>query len=116
MNLRRQKLVNALRTAATAMTYLAPRASSDETSAIAFNAACTEFLQLVKDVHAELAGHIHLVSDYRVYGRSTYGADKDVEVTRDKVRVISEQLQALSRFLEDHYVADDAPSAASAAQ
>lgn len=108
--------MGALRTAATAMTYLAPRVSSDESSAIAFNAACTEFLQLVKDVHAELAGHLHLVSDYRVYGRSTYGAEKDVEITREKVKVISEQLQALSRFLEDHYVADDvAPAAAAAA-
>lgn len=104
---RRQKLVSALRTAALAISHLAPRASADESSAIAFNAACTEFLQLVKDVHAELAGHIHLVSDYRVYGRSTYGADKDVDITREKVKVVSEQLQALSRFLEEHYVADD---------
>lgn len=107
--------MTALRTAAAAMTHLSPRVSSDESSAIAFNTACTEFLQLVKDVHAELAGHIHLVSDYRVFGRSTYGADKDVDVTREKVRVISEQLQALSRFLEEHYAADESQSAAPAA-
>jgi mediator of RNA polymerase II transcription subunit 11 len=99
--------VTALRTAATAVSLTAPRVASEENSSLAFNAACTEFLQLVKEIHTELANHIHLVSDYRSFARSTYGAEKDVEICRDKVKVVSEQLQTLSRFLEDHYTPEE---------
>ncbi|KAL3668287.1 hypothetical protein V7S43_006380 [Phytophthora oleae] len=102
-----KKLVTALRTAATAMSLMAPRVSSEESSSLAFNSACTEFLQLVKEIHTELANHIHLVSDYRTFARSTYGAEKDVEICREKVKVVSEQLQTLSRFLEDHYTPEE---------
>ncbi|KAG7401205.1 hypothetical protein PHYBOEH_002389 [Phytophthora boehmeriae] len=102
-----KKLVTALRTAATALTHMAPRVSSDENSSLAFNASCTEFLQLIKEIHTELASHIHLVSDYRTFARSTYGAEKDVEICREKVKVVSEQLQSLSRFLEEHYTPEE---------
>ncbi|KAF1790424.1 hypothetical protein GQ600_18352 [Phytophthora cactorum] len=61
----------------------------------------------VKEIHTELANHIHLVSDYRTFARSTYGAEKDVEICREKVKVVSEQLQTLSRFLEDHYTPEE---------
>ena len=99
--------MKALRTAATAMSLMAPRVSSEESSSLAFNASCTEFLQLVKEIHAELATHIHLVSDYRTFARSTYGAEKDVEICREKIKVVSEQLQTLSSFLEDHYTPEE---------
>ena len=99
--------MTALRTAATAVSLLAPRVSSDGHSSLAFNASCTEFLQLVKEIHAELATHIHLVSDYRTFARSTYGAEKDVEICRAKIKVVSEQLQTLSGFLEDHYTPEE---------
>lgn len=89
------------------MSLMAPRVSSEESSSLAFNSACTEFLQLVKEIHTELANHIHLVSDYRTFARSTYGAEKDVEICREKVKVVSEQLQTLSRFLEDHYTPEE---------
>ncbi|RLN94992.1 hypothetical protein BBJ28_00022440 [Nothophytophthora sp. Chile5] len=89
------------------MSHVAPRVSSEESSSLAFNAACTEFLQLVKEIHTELATHIHLVSDYRTFARSTYGAEKDAEISREKVKVVSEQLQALSRFLEDHFTPEE---------
>lgn len=102
-----KKLVTALHTAATAMSLVAPRVSSEESSSLAFNSACTEFLQLVKEIHIELANHIHLVSDYRTFARSTYGAEKDVEICREKVKVVSEQLHTLSRFLEDHYTPEE---------
>ncbi|DAZ95876.1 TPA: hypothetical protein N0F65_009078 [Lagenidium giganteum] len=97
-----KKLVAALRTAATAMNHVAPRISSEEASTMAFNKASTEFLQLVKEVHTELASHIHLVSDYRVYGRSTYGAEKDLELSREKVKILLQQLQEISRFMDEH--------------
>ncbi|KAG3092610.1 hypothetical protein PI124_g15600 [Phytophthora idaei] len=102
-----KKLVTALRTASTAMSLMAPRVSSEESSSLAFNSACTEFLQLVKEIHTELANHIHLVSDYRTFARSTYGAEKDVEICREKVKVVSQQLQTLSHFLEDHYTSEE---------
>uniref|UniRef100_A0AAV1TCK8 Mediator of RNA polymerase II transcription subunit 11 n=1 Tax=Peronospora matthiolae TaxID=2874970 RepID=A0AAV1TCK8_9STRA len=102
-----KKLVTALRTAATAMSLITPRVSSEERSSLAFNAACTEFVQLVKEIHAELATHIHLVSDYRTFARSTYGAEKDVDICREKIKVVSEQLQTLSSFLEDHYTPEE---------
>lgn len=102
-----KKLVTALRTAASAMTLMEPRVSSEESSSLAFNSACTEFLQLVKEIHTELASNIHLVSDYRTFARSTYGAEKDMEICREKVKIVSEQLQSLSRFLEDHYTPEE---------
>ncbi|CAH0491778.1 unnamed protein product [Peronospora farinosa] len=102
-----QKLVTALRTAATAMSLMAPRVSSEESSSLAFNLACTKFLQLVKEIHTELANHIHLVSDYRTFKRSTYGAEKDMEICREKVKIVSEQLQTLSHFLEENYTPEE---------
>lgn len=89
------------------MTHVAPRISSDESATAAFNKSSTEFLQLIKEIHTELASHIHLVSDYRTYGRSTYGAEKDFALSREKIAVVSEQLQSLSRFLEEHAVPDE---------
>ncbi|CEG40749.1 mediator of rna polymerase ii transcription subunit 11-like [Plasmopara halstedii] len=97
-----KKLVTALRTAAAAMSLMAPRVSSDESASLSFNSACTEFLQLIKEIHTELANNIHLVSDYRTFARSTYGAEKSMEIGREKVKIVVEQLQTLSRFLEDH--------------
>ncbi|CAH0476460.1 unnamed protein product [Peronospora belbahrii] len=102
-----KKLVTSLRTAANAMYYMNPRVSSDENSSLAFNSTCTEFLQLVNEIHTELANHIHLVSDYRTFKRSTYGAEKDMEICREKVKIVSEQLQTLSRFLEEHYTPEE---------
>ncbi|CAI5738862.1 unnamed protein product [Peronospora destructor] len=102
-----QKLVTALRTAATAMSLIAPRVSSEENSSLAFNSACTKFLQLVKEIHTELANHIHLVSDYRTFKRSTYGAEKDMKICHEKVKIMSEQLQTLSRFLEENYTLEE---------
>ncbi|CAI5700855.1 hypothetical protein KXD40_005773 [Peronospora effusa] len=102
-----QKLVTALRTAATAMSLMAPSVSSEESSSLAFNLACTKFLQLVKEIHTELANHIHLVSDYRTFKRSTYGAEKDMEICREKVKIVSEQLQTLSHFLEENYTPEE---------
>lgn len=99
--------MTALRTAATAMSHVAPRISSDESATIAFNKASTEFLQLIKEIHTELASHIHLVSDYRTYGRSTYGAEKDFAINREKVAIVSEQLQQLSRYLEENFVPEE---------
>lgn len=97
----------ALRTAAAAMNHVAPRVSAEESSSAAFNRASTEFLQLVREIHAELAAHIHLVADYRTFGRSTYGAEKDFALSREKVSVVSEQLRSLSRFLEERVAPED---------
>ncbi|TMW57349.1 hypothetical protein Poli38472_003274 [Pythium oligandrum] len=102
-----QNLIAALRTAATAMNHVTPRTSADENSTMAFNKATTEFLQLVKEIHTELAGHIHLVSDYRTYGRSTYGAEKDMALSRDKVKVVLEQLQSMSRYLDENLAPEE---------
>ncbi|GAB9475243.1 hypothetical protein Gpo141_00012345 [Globisporangium polare] len=102
-----QKLVAALRTAATAMSHVAPRISSEESASAAFDKSSTEFLQLIKEIHTELASHIHLVSDYRTYGRSTYGAEKDFALSREKVAIVSEQLQSLSRYLDENFVPED---------
>ncbi|KAJ0393730.1 hypothetical protein P43SY_004931 [Pythium insidiosum] len=108
LNAVEKKLVAALRTAATAMNHVAPRKSSEESSTMAFNKATTEFLQLVKEIHTELASHIHLVSDYRTYGRSAYGAEKDAVLCREKVKIVLEQLQSMSRFLDEHIAPEDA--------
>lgn len=97
----------ALRTAATAMSHVAPRISSEESASAAFSKSSTEFLQLIKEIHTELASHIHLVSDYRTYGRSTYGAEKDFALSREKVAIVSEQLQSLSRYLDENFVPED---------
>jgi mediator of RNA polymerase II transcription subunit 11 len=99
--------VSALRTAATAINHLTPRRSSEESSTMAFNMATTEFLQLVKEIHTELASHIHLVSDYRTYGRSTYGAEKDATLAREKVKIVLEQLQSVTRYLDDHIAPEE---------
>lgn len=93
--------------AATAIAHVAPRQSSEESVTTAFDKSATEFLQTIKEIHTELASHIHLVSDYRTYGRSTYGAEQDAAICRDKIRVVSEQLRALSRYLDAHAVIED---------
>ena len=89
------------------MSLMAPRVSSEESSLLAFNAACTTFLQLIKEIHTELANHLHLVSDYRTFKRSTYGAEKDMDICREKVKIVSEQLQTLSHYLEENYTPEE---------
>ncbi|TDH71955.1 uncharacterized protein CCR75_007861 [Bremia lactucae] len=107
LNAVEKKLVTVLQTAATAMSLVAPRVTSDESSSLAFSTACTEFLQLVKEIHTELGNKIHLVSNYRTFARSTYGTEKDMEICIEKVKIVFEQLQSLSRYLEDHYAPEE---------
>ncbi|KAH9092619.1 hypothetical protein Ae201684P_008291 [Aphanomyces euteiches] len=64
---------------------------------------CKQFLHLVGSIHAELAKHAHLVQDYRSYGRSTYGVEKDAELARTNVKLILSQLRDLRRFTDEHY-------------
>lgn len=102
-----QNLVAALRTAATAMNHLAPRKTSDPNSALAFENATTEFIQLITEVHTELASHLHLVSDYRTYGRSVYGAEKDAALSREKVRIVLQQLQSMTQYLDENMTLEE---------
>nr|CCA16719.1 conserved hypothetical protein [Albugo laibachii Nc14]CCA21823.1 conserved hypothetical protein [Albugo laibachii Nc14] len=102
-----KKLVSILRTAATAVNHLVPQRTGEDSSSIAFSTSSTEFLQLIKEVHGELADQIHLVSDYRAYGRSAYSAEKDMEITLEKVRLISEQLKSLSSYLDENLMIEE---------
>jgi len=70
---------------------------------VEFNKAATEFLQLVREIHAELAKHAHLVQDYRSYGRSTYGVERDAELARKKVKIVLDQLRDIRKYTEEHY-------------
>ncbi len=67
-----------------------------------FQRTSTEFLQLVREIHSELSQHVHLVQDYRSYGKSTYGVEKDAEISRMKVKIILEELRELRRFSEEN--------------
>ncbi|CCI46177.1 unnamed protein product [Albugo candida] len=102
-----KKLVSILRTAATAVNHLVPQRTGEDSTSIAFSTSSTEFLQLIKEVHGELADQLHLVSDYRAYGRSAYSAEKDMEITQEKVRLISEQLKSLSNYLDENLKIED---------
>lgn len=99
--------MSTLRTAATAVNHLVPQRTGEDSTSIAFSTSSTEFLQLIKEVHGELADQLHLVSDYRAYGRSAYSAEKDMEITQEKVRLISEQLKSLSNYLDENLKIED---------
>ncbi|OQR93658.1 hypothetical protein ACHHYP_02371 [Achlya hypogyna] len=94
------QLVLAVQTAGSAMEHMA--AITTEGRDAEFLRTSTEFLQLVRSIHAELAKHAHLVQDYRSYGRSTYGVEKDADLARKKVKMILTTLRDLRRYTDEH--------------
>jgi mediator of RNA polymerase II transcription subunit 11 len=86
------------------MHHVSPKKTSEENATVSFNKSSTDFLQLMKEIHGELATHIHLVSDYRVYGRSTYGIEKELSLCRERAKIIFDQLKGISNYLDENCV------------
>ncbi|ETW09003.1 hypothetical protein H310_01474 [Aphanomyces invadans] len=95
------QLVLAVEKAGIAMQHLANVTTEGRDAE--FQKTSEEFLHLVGSIHTELAKHAHLVQDYRSYGRSTYGIEKDAELARTNVKMILAQLRNLRRYTDEHY-------------
>ncbi|ETV88821.1 hypothetical protein H257_00312 [Aphanomyces astaci] len=94
------QLVLAVEKAGIAMQHLANVTTEGRDAE--FQKTSEEFLHLVGGIHTELAKHAHLVQDYRSYGRSTYGVEKDAELARTNVKMILAQLRDLRRYTDEN--------------
>lgn len=85
-------IVDIVKIASEAVSHVSCKDASSDNSE-QFQKKSSEFLEMTKKVHSKLVSHSSIVSNYRNYGKSTYGNERRVQLIREQVRHIVSLLE-----------------------